>query len=103
MNIKVKNKKTYKGEGEYIGRPSPLGNPFKINSEEDREESLSKYRVWLDEKLKDRDSKQSKELLRLLNILQTTGKLVLICWCKPKPCHGDILKEKLTYEWYFSQ
>jgi hypothetical protein len=28
--ITIENKKTYRGEGIYIGRPSLLGNPFEI-------------------------------------------------------------------------
>ena len=28
MPIYVHNKRKYKGRGEYIGRPSPLGNPY---------------------------------------------------------------------------
>jgi hypothetical protein len=39
----------------YIGRKyeryeaSPLGNPFKIQSEEERPAALEEYRVWLSE------------------------------------------------------
>ena len=27
--------------------------------------------------------------------------IVLICWCKPKPCHGDILAKAI--EWLAKQ
>ena len=30
MMVKVENKRTYKGDGVYIGRPSVLGNPFPV-------------------------------------------------------------------------
>ena len=34
--MKVVNKRDYKGPGEYIGRPSCLGNPFHIGRDGNR-------------------------------------------------------------------
>jgi Domain of unknown function (DUF4326) len=45
--IRIENKKYYSGDGVYIGRPSILGNPFKIGKDGTREEVGQKYRVWL--------------------------------------------------------
>ncbi len=45
--IRIENKKRYCGEGVYIGRPSPLGNPYKIGEHGTRHEVLAKYRAWL--------------------------------------------------------
>ena len=67
----------------YIGRPSKWGNPFVIGRDGTREEVILKYRVWI--------AKQ-KKLLESLPELE--GK-ILGCWCKPKPCHGDVLIELL--------
>ena len=98
--ISVMNKKVYKGMGVYIGRPSVLGNQFshlegtlakyKVGS---REEAVSKYKEWLRaEWVKGGAVKQ--ELLRLVE-LSKQGDLVLICWCKPLPCHGTVIKEAI--------
>src|SRR5262245_58764119 len=45
--ITVVNKRHHRGGGVYIGRPSLLGNPFRIGEHGTREEVIAKYRVWL--------------------------------------------------------
>ena len=65
----------------YIGRPSKWGNPFKINTDGNREVVIEKYLNWI---------MTQEELLDSLGELE--GK-VLGCWCKPKECHGDVLVE----------
>lgn len=54
MRIHVVNKRTFKGEGIYVGRPSILGNPFKMKDEADRERVIQEYRTWLWERVKER-------------------------------------------------
>jgi len=84
--------------GEYIGRPSPLGNPFKIGRDGNREEVIAKYRAWIEEQL-DLDyggdwpqTRVQDEYQRLLMIAETRD-LTLLCWCAPLACHGDVLKD----------
>ena len=36
--IRIENRKTYRGDGVYIGGPSPLGNPYRIGEHGAREE-----------------------------------------------------------------
>ncbi len=63
----------------YIGRPSKWGNPFQIGVHGTREEVIAKYWGWIQTK---------PALLRRLGELK--GK-TLGCYCKPLPCHGDVL------------
>lgn len=65
----------------FIGRPSKWGNPFKIGRDGNRAEVISKYRIYLSMKPK---------LMACLGELRGKD---LICFCKPKPCHGDVLLE----------
>lgn len=65
----------------YIGRPSKWGNPFQIGEDGSREEVIEKYMDWL---LANPD---------ILNGIQELKGKTLGCWCKPKPCHSDILAE----------
>ena len=65
----------------YIGRPSKWGNPFKISKNLSREKALEKYKAWI---------MKQPELLEDLPKLK--GKR-LGCYCKPLPCHGDVLVE----------
>src|SRR5262249_30543458 len=51
--IRVENKRTYRGAGVYIGRPSLLGNPFEIGVHGEREDVIRFYRQWLWERILD--------------------------------------------------
>ena len=98
--ILVVNKRSYHGVGEYIARPSPLGNPYshlaskwaehKVKS---REEAVEKYREWFDSQPEDSPAKQ--EFRRLVEKYKKDGELTLICWCSPADCHGYVLAEKI--------
>jgi hypothetical protein len=85
MNRQVRtvviNKRDQRPGDVYIGRPSKWGNPFVIGPDGDREEVISKYRYWIEDQ---------PELLAALPELK--GKR-LVCYCAPKPCHGDVLAE----------
>lgn len=63
----------------YIGRPSKWGNPFILGVHGTRSEVIEKYKEYL---------YSSPELMSSLHEL--VGK-DLVCWCKPKACHGDVL------------
>lgn len=108
--IEVVNKTTFSPDTEflevpvkeyYIGRGSFLGNPYTSKNLEDtkalfqcdsKEESLSKYKEYLLEKI----SSEDKDICKMLDDIETAsaeGNAYLICYCKPKKCHGDIVKE----------
>ena len=65
----------------YVGRPSKWGNPFSIGKDGTREQVIEKYRSYL--------LRNDK----LMNCLGEVKGRILGCWCKPKPCHGDIIAE----------
>jgi len=74
----------------YIGRPSKWGNPFShksgtkaIYKTETRAEAIEKYKQWI-------LHGSGKHLLKDLPELKNKA---LGCWCKPLPCHGDILAQ----------
>ncbi|MFA5132527.1 MAG: DUF4326 domain-containing protein [Candidatus Paceibacterota bacterium] len=89
----------------YVGRKmkdfggSVLGNPYKINKQDNvldtgRDKVIRKYKMWLLERMKDKESDQFKEMIRLKR-LSEAGNLTLLCWCWPLHCHGDVIKEIL--------
>jgi len=102
LMIRVVNRR-FCSKGEYIGRPSPLGNPFTHLSNSKhaeimvatRDEAIDGYEQWLHGKLRDGDHGIAMELRRLKSILDDTGNLTLVCWCKPARCHGDVIKSIL--------
>lgn len=74
----------------YIGRrnwyygvdESGFGNPFIVGRDGNRDEVLEKYKTYLN--LNPELIQEAKKLLK--------GK-ILVCWCSPEQCHGDILLE----------
>ena len=79
---------------EYIGRPSPLGNPFPLPKGVAKGSTLPKYREWLMKKIEMKDKQVIDELNRLY-LIAKKGDLNLGCWCAPQVCHGDVIKELL--------
>lgn len=47
--------------------------------------TLECYKVALKQRLED------PEFVKAIKVVAESGK-DLVCWCKPEPCHGDILK-----------
>jgi len=101
--INVVNKKNYSGkDAVYIGRPSPLGNPFTHLSTSTRakfkvatrEEAVEKYRGWLQKALKE-DEEVRGAFENLVRFYRDFGHLTLVCHCAPKRCHGEILREMI--------
>ena len=92
IEIRVLNKRLVGNRGEYVGRPSPLGNPFKLERESDRESVIEWYEVWLREKIRTRDKAVCDELNRLFKIARDSGVLELACWCAPKLCHAEVIR-----------
>lgn len=85
----------------YIGRSmpgrkgSPLRNPFKLKKDESREECLLEYLDWLNSL--PCNSEEHRELARLVDVARKED-LVLLCWCAPEKCHGDVIKEMIEQE-----
>jgi len=63
-----------------IDRTTKWGSPFAIGKDGSREEVMQMYRDYL---------RKRSDLLRTIPV-ELSGK-VLVCWCWPEQCHGDIL------------
>lgn len=95
--ITVVNKYTFKPEvGDvviYIGRGSPLGNPWpiKAGTSETREVVIQRYKDNLPGKL---SNEQTAQALNYIEQRVRDGcNVKLVCFCKPRACHGDWIKE----------
>ncbi len=76
-----------------IMRPHILGNPFKMASESQRDEVIEKYRQYLWAEM-NRKSEMGK---MVYTMAASKNNIALACCCKPKACHGDIIKRAI--EW----
>lgn len=70
-----------------IGRPFPLQNPFTVQTY-GRKTAIAKHRERLRLALIE-DKAMQVELSRCAAHVADGGKVRLMCFCKPKQCHGD--------------
>ena len=84
VEVRVLNKRSAGTRGEYVGRPSPLGNPFRLGRESDRDLVIALYEVWLRERIETRDRSVCKELTRLYVIARDEGCSSLFVGVRPK-------------------
>lgn len=75
-----------------IMRPSILSNPFIIGKDGNRNKVIDKFKRYLYDEYQSKDSEIHKEINKLVNV-SNFGDIFLVCCCKPKRCHGDIIKE----------
>lgn len=80
----------------YAGLPqSPLANPFKAREFGGRSQTLPYYKCWSWQHIQADD----KAVLDALEAID--DQTVLVCWCVPGPCHGDVVKA--AADWLRSQ
>lgn len=96
--------KAFRSEGIYVGRPSIFGNPYSHTSEEATEDlsgrqvAIEKFRVHLNKKMQEKGSPLAREVLRLARRVRMGEDLKLVCWCAPKPCHAEVIREYIYKE-----
>jgi len=78
--------------GVYIGRGSPLGNPFIIGKDGTRAEVIDKYKPYLENALKEGNPVIVKAMNDISEMSMQYAGVNLLCHCKPKRCHGDVIK-----------
>jgi hypothetical protein len=77
----------------YIGRTGKgqdgyFGNPFRLRASEDRGATIERYGKYFHNRME-----TDPEFKRRVHELK--GK-TLGCFCKPYPCHGDVIAEYLN-------
>ena len=103
--IHVYNRKveTHHTNNFYIGRGSPLGNPYThitdkktkaIYQAKDRDDAIDKYSHYFD-LMYGSNLAFTSAIDRIYELYKTGEDVYLECYCKPERCHGDVIKEKL--------
>lgn len=93
-------------DAQYIGRPSPLGNPFPMSKHASRDDVCDKYHDWFHKQIINNDKLICHELTRLHAMGRINGVVRLGCYCHPLRCHGETIKDFMTdnqdllEEWY---
>ena len=86
MRVHNKYHNTAPANAIYIGRGSKWGNPHVIGKHGTREEVIEKYKSDLEVSMKDP---------KFIDTLLELEGMDLVCFCKPAPCHGDVLVDKV--------
>ena len=86
---------SFKGVKINCMRPHLLGNPFipKDKSDDERRRVIAAFRVYLWKKMQS-SNPVNMEIRRLASL---TDDIALICCCKPKECHTDIIKSAIGW------
>jgi hypothetical protein len=90
----------------YVGRQnkrwrqkkSPLANPWGVGGDVGREAAIEFYRGHLAFYIRHDKGGVREELRRLRALHEKHGRLTLVCWCAPKRCHAEVIKEWLDGE-----
>lgn len=77
-----------------ITRPHILGNPYFLSDESKREECIEQFKQHLWRHLRNPESPITKILVKYADC---ANDICLVCYCKPKKCHGDVIKAAI--EW----
>jgi hypothetical protein len=94
MHIVVVNSKKEQA-GAYIGRPSVLGNPYRLGPGHTRQHVVDAYRLWLRAQWR-AGGAVKEEILRLARLAKAQQGLTLRCWCTPLAYHGDVVAEAIS-------
>lgn len=76
-----------RGKRVVVDRTSKWGNPYRMKGENDRDNAIRFYRNYL------------KSRPELVHDLMDLNPDELACWCAPRECHAEILREAIE-EYY---
>lgn len=77
-----------------VDRSSILGNKFYMKNESERNKVCEEYEKYFNMQIR-KNLAFANEVKRLAYIHQKYGKLRLFCWCAPKRCHTETIKNYL--------
>jgi hypothetical protein len=85
----------------YIGRPSPLGNPFAMRdqSQAERDRVCEEFEKDFEKKLDEGDPAIEAALADIMEQTRRAAArgeyVTLACFCAPKRCHGDTIRREV--------
>jgi hypothetical protein len=79
-----------------VDRASPLGNPFRMSSESQRDEVCDKYENYFRQQSgNDVNARFATALYKIVDACMIYHRVYLMCWCAPKRCHAEKIKRYL--------
>lgn len=95
-NVRVVNLKSYKPMlNEVIvrvDRQSPVGNPFFMKSESERDKVCEQYEEYFNRTMAEgKDKRFIGYIERIEQHVKSGMNVTLACWCAPKRCHAETI------------
>ena len=94
--IEIINLKREKPSEEWdfiVDRTTSLGNQYFMMTEADRDKACDWYDIWFENLIRTGlPSVGSNYLAVLISCYKVYGKLRLFCWCPPKRCHAETIR-----------
>ena len=80
-----------------VDRSSPVGNPYFMTNENERDKVCDKYEIYFKENIlsTERDQLGQDYLTEMALAIYDGFSVVLGCWCYPKRCHAETIKSWL--------
>lgn len=102
MKITISNKHYAKVTDRdfFIGRGSPLGNPYSHLSGptlaeykcKTRHEAVEGYKLWLTANILLADKRVCEAMKQISKMAKEPEGVNLVCYCSPAECHGEVIK-----------
>lgn len=114
MSVQIINLRTMQSYDFRCDRQSPVGNPYTMRTESERGLVCEKYerlfdQIMTDDTLPDTEEvpgtpfftvKQFRDYIhRIEQHYATHGTVTLACWCRPKQCHCETIRDWLVNPW----
>lgn len=96
--VKIGNIRTFIPDGSIaikVDRTSPLGNPFYMTTEEQRDIICDAYDSYFKDMIEHNRNRRFLHELERIHDLSKTNDITLLCWCAPKRCHAETIKKYL--------
>ena len=99
--IKIANVKTFVDDGSIpirVDRKTDLGNPYTMKNESMRDEVCDKYHKYFYKRLNDFKKDGFKSELAFITAKARSSDITLLCWCYPKRCHAETIRDFVNSE-----
>lgn len=83
-----------------VDRQNILGNPYPMRDASEREPCCDQYELWFRRRLEGTDEWSvmvRDELVYLRELYARYGRVTLMCWCAPKRCHAETIRDYLLW------
>ncbi len=105
MSVQIINLRSNQPYDFRCDRKSPVGNPYTMHNESERDKVCEQYESLFDQTMHDDTlddntvGKFRAYIQRIVDFHNQHGHVTLACWCSPKRCHCETIKQWILNPW----